>query len=313
MMSVLTSNLLLLLTAAIWGFAFVAQRVGMDYVGPFTFNGVRFALGAFSLVPLIFYFKQKDSAKVNNPHELKSVFGAGVLAGSVLFLGASLQQIGLVYTTAGKAAFITCLYIVLVPMIGVFFKQHISLTTWLGSGITVVGLYLLCVKDSFFISYGEMLELIGAFFWTIHILLIDRFSRKVDVLKLSFFQFMTCSVLSLTTALFIETISIDTLTEAVVPILYGGICSVGIAYTLQVVGQKNAQPSHAAIILSMETVFAAIGGWIILNEKLGVQELLGCTIMLAGMLLSQLTNINKSKITDNEVALELPDSEQAEI
>lgn len=308
-MSGFTSNLLLLLTAAIWGLAFVAQRMGMDYVGPFTFNGVRFALGAVSLLPLLFYFRQKSKHKGIESHELKNAAGAGVLAGSVLFLGASLQQMGLVYTTAGKAAFITCLYIVLVPMIGIFFKQYISVSTWLGSMITIVGLYLLCIKDSFFISYGEMLELIGAFFWTIHILVIDRFSRKTDVLQLSFFQFITCSVLSLITALCIETISMETLKEALVPILYGGIGSVGIAYTLQAVGQKNAQPSHAAIILSMETVFAAVGGWILLNEKLGGRELLGCAIMFAGMLLSQLTNITSSQAADTELALELPDSE----
>ena len=219
--------------------------------------------------------------------------GAGLLAGLVLFLGASLQQIGLVYTTAGKAAFITCLYIVIVPMLGIFLKQYISWSTWCGCIMAIMGLYLLCVKESFFISYGEVLELIGALFWSIHILVIDRFSRKVDVLKLSFVQFITCSVLSLITALCIETISIETLEQALVPILYGGICSVGIAYTLQVVGQKYAQPSHAAIILSMETVFAAIGGWIILNEKLGAQELLGCAIMLVGILLSQLQNLKK--------------------
>ena len=226
--------------------------------------------------------------------------GAGLLAGLVLFLGATLQQIGLVYTTAGKAAFITCLYIVIVPMLGIFLKQYISRTTWFGCIIAIMGLYLLCVKESFFISYGEVLELIGAFFWSIHILVIDRFSRKVDVLKLSFVQFMTCSVLSIVTALFTETISIETLEQALIPILYGGICSVGIAYTLQVVGQKHAQASHAAIILSMETVFAALGGWIILNEKLGVQELLGCAIMLAGMLISQLQNINGPQIEQKE-------------
>jgi len=292
-MSIFKGNLLLLLTAAIWGFAFVAQRVGMEYVGPFTFNGVRFALGAVSLVPLILYYNKGSQNTGNSDQQLKSAVGAGLLAGLVLFLGASLQQIGLVYTTAGKAAFITCLYIVIVPMLGIFLKQYISRSTWCGCIMAIMGLYLLCVKESFFISYGEVLELIGALFWSIHILVIDRFSRKVDVLKLSFVQFITCSVLSLVTALCIETISIETLEQALVPILYGGICSVGIAYTLQVVGQKYAQPSHAAIILSMETVFAAIGGWIILNEKLGAQELLGCAIMLVGILLSQLQNLKK--------------------
>ncbi|MBC8016293.1 MAG: DMT family transporter, partial [Sporomusaceae bacterium] len=187
----------------------------------------------------------------------------------------------------------------------------ISMSTWFGSIITIVGLYLLCVKDSLFISYGEFLELIGAFFWTIHILVIDRFSRKVDVLKLSFFQFITCSILSLLAALFLETISLETLRQAMVPILYGGIGSVGIAYTLQVVGQKNAQPSHAAIILSMETVFAAIGGWIMLNERLGFQELLGCAIMLAGMLLSQLQNVNNPQ-EEKELVLDSSFSEADE-
>ena len=290
-MSVLKSNLLLLLTALIWGFAFVAQRVGMEFVGPFTFNGVRFALGACSLIPLILFYNKTSQDKENRDGGLTSAATAGVLAGLVLFVAASLQQIGLLYTTAGKAAFITSLYIIFVPMLGIFLKQYISMSTWFGSIVTIVGLYLLCVKDGFYISYGELLELIGALFWTIHILVIDRFSRKVDVLKLSFFQFITCSILSLMVALFLETISLETLRQAMVPILYGGIGSVGIAYTLQVVGQKNAQPAHAAIILSMETVFAAIGGWLILNEKLGVQELVGCATMLTGMLLSQLQNM----------------------
>lgn len=302
-MSVLKSNLLLLLAAAIWGFAFVAQRVGMEYVGPFTFNGVRFALGSLSLVPLMLFSNKNSQDKGSKDQSVKYVMGAGLLAGAVLFMGASLQQIGLVYTTAGKAAFITCLYIVLVPLVGIFLKQYVSMSTWLGSVIAVAGLYLLCVKDSFSISYGEFLELVGALFWAVHILVIDHFSRKVDVLKLSFFQFVTCSVMSLITAFFIEIISINTLGQALMPILYGGICSVGIAYTLQVVGQKNAQPSHAAIILSMETVFATIGGWMILNETLGRRELLGCIIMLVGMLLSQLQNIRQSKEKQNELDL----------
>jgi len=298
-MSIFKSNLLLLLTAAIWGFAFVAQRVGMEFVGPFTFNGVRFALGACSLIPLILYYKKSSQDTGKRPHELKCVVGAGLLAGLVLFLGATLQQIGLVYTTAGKAAFITCLYIVLVPMLGIFLKQYISRSTWFGCILAILGLYLLCVKENFLISYGEFLELVGAFFWAIHILVIDRFAKKVDILKLSFVQFMTCSILSLITAVFIESISIEGLGQALVPILYGGIFSVGIAYTLQAVGQKNAEPSHAAIILSLETVFAAIGGWIILNEKLGIQELLGWAIMLAGMLLSQLQNIKSLQSSKN--------------
>ena len=303
-MSTFKSNLLLLLAAAIWGFAFVAQRVGMEYVGPFMFNGVRFALGAFSLLPLMFFYRKGSQHVGNSDPKLKNIIGAGLLAGLVLFLGATFQQIGLIYTTAGKAAFTTCLYIVIVPMLGIFFKQYISMSTWFGCIVAIMGLYLLCVKEDFSISYGEVLELIGAFLWSIHILIIDRFSKKINVLTLSFVQFSTCSVLSLVAACFTETMSIDMLRQALVPLLYGGIFSVGIAYTLQAVGQKYAQPSHTAIILSMETVFAAIGGWIILNERLGVQELIGCAIMLIGMLLAQLQNIMGPHIASDELVLD---------
>jgi drug/metabolite transporter (DMT)-like permease len=308
-MSILRSNLLLLLAAAIWGFAFVAQRMGMEYVGPFTFNGVRFALGSLSLVPLILFYRDSSPKQRDISYDSKNVVIAGLLAGVVLFIAASLQQIGLLYTTAGKAAFITCLYIVMVPLLGIFLKQYVSMSTWVGSVIAVGGLYLLCVKDSIFISYGEVLELVGALFWTIHILVIDRFSRKVDVLKLASIQFITCSALSLITALFMETIRLETLSQAIIPILYGGICSVGIAYTLQIVGQKHAEPSHAAIILSMETVFAALGGWLILNEKLSFQESLGCVIMFIGMLLSQLQNLKKSKEAEEDLMVESSGSE----
>jgi len=288
-MSAMKSNLLLLLAAAIWGFAFVAQRVGMEHVGPFTFNGVRFVLGSLSLLPLIFYFQNKPQAspKVKATGALLP----GFLAGLILFTAASLQQIGLIYTTAGKAAFVTCLYIVLVPILGIFLKQHVSKATWLSAVLAVVGLYLLCVKESFFIAYGDLLQLIGALFWTVHILLIDHFADRVDVLKLSFFQFVTCGLLSMGTALGLETITLAGLSGALIPILYGGFCSVGIAYTLQVVGQKHSPPAQAAIILSMETVFATIGGYLLLDERLGFQELVGCALMLAGMLLTQLQGV----------------------
>lgn len=287
------SNFLLLLTAAIWGFAFVAQRVGMQYVGPFTFNGVRFALGSLSLVPLIFYYNSRNKSIKNI--EFKSAFPAGLLLGLVLFTAASLQQIGMKYTTAGKAAFITGLYIVIVPILGIFLKHAVKINTWLGAIFAVIGLYFLSVTDNFSIAKGDLLQLVGAFFWAIHILQIDHFSRKVDVLKLAFFQFVTCSVLSMGTALFVESITLSSLWQAVIPILYGGICSVGVAYTLQVVGQKNANPSHAAIILSMETVFAAIGGWLILSEKLGFRGIFGCLLMLIGMLLPQLQIFKNNK------------------
>lgn len=286
-MSVMKSNLLLLLTAAIWGFAFVAQRVGMDNVGPFTFNGVRFLLGSISLIPLLWFFR---GDALYQSREWKRGIWPGILAGTVLFMGATLQQIGLVYTTAGKAAFITSLYIVAVPVIGIFLRQPVSRATWLGCFLTVIGLYFLCIKESASLQYGDLLELCGAFFWAFHILIIGYFSRRVDALKLSLVQFLTCSILSLIIALATETIMINQLLAAAIPILYGGICSVGIAYTLQVIGQRNSPPAHAAIIFSMEAVFAVIGGFLLLGEKLAVQEIVGCILMLAGMLISQLNN-----------------------
>lgn len=290
------SNILLLVTATIWGFAFVAQRVGSSYVGSFTFNGVRFALGALSLLPLIIYSGKSASQKGNSEaKDSNYVLFAGIAAGCILFLGSSLQQIGLVTTTAGKAAFITGLYIALVPIMGIFLKQKIHITTWFGVLLAVIGLYFLCVTEALTISTGDLLELIGAFFWALHILCIDHFTKRVDALKLSLIQFITCSVLSLITAVIFENITAAAIYQAAIPILYGGICSVGVAYTLQVVGQKHAKPAHAAIIMSLESVFASIGGMLLLGESLGFRGTLGCLLMFAGMLLSQVSSFVKPK------------------
>ncbi|MDU2064970.1 MAG: DMT family transporter [Sporomusaceae bacterium] len=285
------SNMFLLLAALIWGFAFVAQRVGMDHVGPYTFNGIRFALGALSLIPLLLFLPKNESVtaeksgtKITKPSAVK----IGLLAGCILFPAASLQQIGLLYTTAGKAAFVTCLYIVLVPILGIFLKQATTINTWLGTALAAFGLYFLCVKETLTISPGDFLVLIGALFWSCHILLIDRYAGHIDTVKLAFVQFSTCSLFSLLAALFLENITVSGIQGAAVPLLYGGVCSVGIAYTLQIVGQKGSSPSHAAIILSMETVFATLGGYLILDEKLGFTEWIGCALMFAGMLISQL-------------------------
>jgi len=286
------SNMLLLLTAVIWGFAFVAQSVSMKYVGTFTFNGVRFALGSISLIPLIFYFKKKSVKEQSEKATSSSALFPGIFTGLILFLASSLQQAGLAYTTAGKAAFITGLYIVIVPLLGIFLKHRISVNTWLGVVLAVSGLYFLSINENFTIGIGDSLEIIGAFFWAIHILAIDHFTKKADPLKLSFTQFATCSVLSLIVAFIIEDVSISGISQAAIPILYGGILSVGVAYTLQVVAQKHAKPSRAAIILSMETVFAAIGGTVLLNQNLASREYIGCALMMAGMLLTQ---INFSK------------------
>lgn len=282
------SSLLLLLTAAIWGFAFVAQRIGAQFVGAFTFNGVRFAIGSISLIPLLLFFGRKSKESTESSSNFKNAVPAGIMAGCVLFLAASLQQIGLSYTTAGKAAFITGLYIVLVPVFGIFLKQHIRFITWAGVALAIIGLYLLSVTESFTIAKGDLLEIAGAIFWATHILLIDHYTKKVDALQLSFVQFAACSVLSLIVAIIFEKITLYGLYQALVPILYGGLLSVGVAYTLQVVAQKHAKPSHAAIILSLEAVFAAIGGTILLGENLGFRGYFGCALMLLGMLFTQL-------------------------
>lgn len=289
------SNILLLLAAAIWGFSFVAQRVGIKYMGPFTFNGIRFMLGSLSLLPLIFFYNRRAVKQVFKGKELKKPLKAGFFAGLFLFLAASLQQIGLVDTTAGKAAFITGLYIVIVPVLGIFLKHRVSIMTWFSAFIAIIGLYLLCVTDVFYISYADFLIFIGAFFWAVHLLIIDHFSSRVDAIKLAFFQFITCSVLSMVVAIVAEKIDIGSIFQAAVPILYGGICSVGIAFTLQIVGQKNVPPSHAALILSMETVFAVIGGFIILDERLGISGIIGCALILTGILLSQFQSFKMKK------------------
>ncbi len=297
------SVFILLLTAAIWGFAFVAQRVGMQHVGAFTFNGIRFALGSISLLPVIYFFnkksqepKQEDTIKANKKTTIKS----GIIAGSVLFIAASLQQVGLIYTTAGKAGFITSLYIVLVPILGIFLKQKTHVTTWIGALTAVVGLYFLSINESFSIEFGDFLEIIGAFFWAAHIQLIGKFVENVDALKLSSVQFAACSVLSMITAFIFEDINLMGISAALVPILYGGLMSAGIAYTLQAVGQKHAKPSHAAIALSMEAVFAAIGGILILSESMPIKGYFGCALMLVGMLITQTENLGKSKTAKSE-------------
>ena len=288
--STLKTDSLLLLAAVIWGFAFVAQRVGMDYVGPFGFNGVRFALGCLVLLPFLFRNGMRDDHASPRGPALFSLpsLGGGLLAGLVLFCGASFQQVALVYTTAGNAGFITGLYVVLVPIIGIALGHRTRAGTWIGAGLAGAGLYLLSVVEQFTISPGDLLVLIGAFFWAGHVHLIGWLSPRQDPLKIAFLQFATCAVLSLTTSTAIEHNTAGRYWLAAIPILYGGVLSVGVAYTLQVVAQKKARPAHAAIILSLEAVFAAIGGWLILGETLSARALTGCILMLCGMLISQL-------------------------
>jgi len=289
------SNILLLITAAIWGSAFVAQRVGMDYIGPHTFNGIRFLIGSAVLVPLVVWLSRrlaKSDVSENIEKPLKQsgsglVWG-GIIAGAVLFIGATLQQVGLVYTTAGKAGFITSLYIVLVPIMGIALKQKAGLGIWLGAALALFGLYLLSIKSDFTLEYGDLLMFIGAFFWAAHVLVIGWLAPKYNALKLSIIQFFICGLLSLCVALVYETIVWSDVRLAMNAILYAAIMSTGIAYTLQVVAQQDAKPSHAAIILSGEAMFAVLAGWLILGEVLTTRGMLGCALIMVGMLVSQL-------------------------
>ncbi len=274
------ADALLMLTALIWGTGFVAQHLGMDHVGPFTYNGVRFVLGVLLLLPL--------SVKQPSPVPLSMLFKYGGWAGLILFFGASFQQVGLVYTTAGKAGFITGLYVILVPFLGLFTGLHITRNAWLGAVLATVGLYFLSVTETIAINLGDLLILIGALFWAIHILFIGHIAPKVNTFQLAATQFAVCAMCSLTTAIVTESIVISNLYAATLPILYGGLLSVGVGFTLQVHAQRNAPETHAAIIFSLEAVFAALSGWIALDEQLSARELFGCVLMLLGMVIAQM-------------------------
>ena len=286
----LKSDALLLITAGIWGFAFVAQRVGMDYVGPFGFNGVRFALGCLVLLPFLARNGLNDGGSLPAAPGVFTLrgLGGGLVAGLVLFTGASFQQVAMIYTTAGNAGFITGLYVILVPIIVIFLGHGTHAGTWIGAVLATAGLFLLSVTSSFTIAWGDLLVLIGAFFWACHVHIIGWLSPRGDALKISFLQYAACSVLSMAVSLFMEVNTLQAYLAASVPILFGGIMSVGVAYTLQVIAQKKAKPSHAAVIMSLEAVFAALGGWIMLGEFLTDRGMAGCALMFSGMLVSQL-------------------------
>jgi drug/metabolite transporter (DMT)-like permease len=280
------SDSLLFLAAVIWGSAFVAQRVGMSYVGPLTFNGVRFALGSMVLLPLAMRGDQDPEVGKGSQQAMITWQGlwGGCVAGLMLFSGATLQQVGLVYTTAGKAGFITGLYVIIVPLMGLLLGHRPGWGGWAGACLATVGLYLLSVTGAWRFAPGDLWVLFGAFFWAAHVLTLAWLSPKMDRLKLACTQYVVCSILSIIGAGFIEAITIEGIAGAAVPILYGGVLSVGIAFTLQVVAQRHAPPTHAAIILSLEAVFAALAGWLILGEILSLRALIGCMLMFLGML-----------------------------
>lgn len=280
------ANLLLLLTAAIWGCGFVAQRLGAQSTGPFLYNGLRFALGSLVLVVWMRFSKSTEPLPQSASPRTDLLYGAG--AGLLLFIASSLQTAGMIFTSAGKAGFITGLYVVLVPILGLLWRQKIGWSGWAGALLAVAGLYLLSVNESFQISPGDLLVMLSAFFWAAHVQLIGYLSRRTHALRFSAWQFAVVSVLSLVTGLLVEHPTAAQLRDVTLPVLYGGIFSVGVAFTLQVIAQRDAHPAPAAIILSLETVFAGLAGWLLLGEVLPARGLLGCVFMLAGMLLSQL-------------------------
>ena len=284
MKSKIKSTSLLFLTAIIWGFAFVAQRVGAEYVGAFTFNGIRFLLGACSLIPVILIFDRNKNRSFS-----KAIFPS-FLAGTILFIASTLQQFGVEITqSAGKAGFLTGLYIVLVPLIRFVMGKKTSPLTFVGAIFALAGLFFLCITDgdaSF--GLGDIVLIIGAFFWAGHILVVDKYVNSISPLRFSMMQFFVCGIFSIICALIFEDISFSAVKSAGIPILYGGIMSVGVAYTCQILGQKNADPTFASIVFSTESVFSAIGGAIILNEIMTGKGYLGCVLIFIGIVLSQL-------------------------
>ncbi len=287
----------LLLAAFIWGIAFVAQSVGMDYVEPFTFNGVRCFIGGFVLIPLVLFLNKKDSTKRTEEEKKQyrkyTVLG-GICCGIFLAAATSLQQIGLVYTSAGKAGFITALYIVLVPILGIFLKKKVAPIIWISSAIAITGFYMLSISGQVSISKGDIYVLICAVVFSFHILTIDYFSPKGNAVAISCIQFLTAGIICTVVMFLVEQPRIADILEAYIPLLYAGVLSSGVAYTLQIVGQKNLQPTIAALIMSLESVFSALAGWAILNQKLTNREIFGCILVFAAVILAQLPQKQKA-------------------
>lgn len=292
--STLKNSLLLLLTATIWGVAFVAQSVSMDYIGGFTFNAIRNIIGAITLVPVILIFSKQNPAADQNPADRqkarKTLITGGICCGILLCLASNFQQFGIKYTTVGKAGFITACYIIIVPIIGIFLKKKCSPFIWIAVLLSLGGLYLLCISpgEGFSIGKGDTLVLICAVVFSFHILTVDHFSPLVDGVKMSCIQFLVCGILSGIPALIFENPNITNILQAWMPILYAGILSCGVAYTLQIVGQKGMNPTVASLIMSLESCISVIAGWLILGQNLSGREIFGCVLMFGAIMLAQL-------------------------
>ena len=284
------SSLMLLLTAAIWGVAFVAQSVGMDYIGPFTFNAIRSLVGGLVLIPCIWLLnRKKPAAQEDTPAQSgRTLFIGGICCGVALAVASSLQQMGIQYTSVGKAGFITALYIVIVPLLGLLFKRRVSGLIWVAVVIAVGGMYLLCITEGFSVGKGDLLVMASAFCFSAHILIIDYFSPKADGVKMSCIQFLVCGLLCAVPMLIMERPSLPQILAAWMPLIYAGVFSCGVGYTLQIVRQRHIDPTIASLILSLESVISVLAGWVILGQKLTVRELIGCILVFCAIILAQL-------------------------
>lgn len=283
-------TLLLVLAAFIWGTAFVAQSVGMDYIGPFTFNGVRNLVACVALSPVILFFdaRRKRSGIIKPEYSNKLYIKGGIICGVFLFAASSLQQIGIQYTTAGKAGFLTALYIVFVPVLGIFFKKKTGPMVWICVIIALAGAYLLSVKEGFTIAYSDIYLLLCAVLFSWQIIAVDKYAPLTDNVKLSFVQFLTTGVISTAIAMITESPDLGSILACSGPILYTAVMSSGVAYTLQIVGQKDTPPAIASLVMSLESVFSALAGWVLLHELLSLKETLGCVLVFTAVILSQL-------------------------
>ncbi len=279
--------LLLTITALIWGTAFVFQSVGMDYIEPFSFLAARSFVGGVILIPLILLLKGKSGSKSG------SWLKGGIICGVFLFVASACQQIGIQYTTAGEAGFLTALYIVIVPVLGIFIGRKVSAQVWRAVVIALIGAFLLSVKDGFQVSKGAWWLLMGSVLFSFHILVCEKFGSEGDPVKISCVQFFTCGILSAVFALVLEQPTVSAFTGAVIPILYCGIMSSGVAYTLQIVGQRYTQATVASLVLSLESVFSALAGWALLGEVLSVREIIGCVLVFSAVILAQLPGKKK--------------------
>lgn len=289
--SSLRASLLLLLTAMIWGVAFVAQDVAADSIGTFTFNGSRMLLAALALLPVVAFTDRHSEVPLRtmSATQSKTLLTGGVLCGTMLAVGCALQQAGITLgTSAGKAGFISALYIVMVPIGGMLFGRRPGKTIWLAIAFCVAGLYLLCLRGGLSIDPGDGLLMLSALGFTAQILAVDHFSSRTDCVKLSFLQFLTCAVVCILLALIFENPSWDSLRQGLIPVLYAGLLSGAVGYTLQIIGQRDADPTVASLLMSLESVFAVVAGWLILGDALSLRELMGCVLMMGGILIAQL-------------------------